>query len=155
VVNNLFRPVPGRLKDYIGMPKANYYQSIHSTVIGPYGERMEVQIRTQEMHRMAEEGIAAHWSYKEKKPFKEKTRSALPGSAAGGPPDRAENPGGIPGGHAPGALFPDEVYIFTPQGEIKELPRGATPVDLPTPSIPRWGTPVPGPRSTAAWCPCV
>jgi guanosine-3',5'-bis(diphosphate) 3'-pyrophosphohydrolase len=72
VVNNLFRPVPGRLKDYIGMPKANFYQSIHTTVIGPYGERMEVQIRTQEMHILAEEGIAAHWTYKEKKPFEKK-----------------------------------------------------------------------------------
>ncbi len=130
VVNNLFRPVPGRLKDYIGMPKANYYQSIHSTVIGPYGERMEVQIRTQEMHRIAEEGIAAHWSYKEKKPFKVKdaqrfawlrqlvdlqTELKTPEEFLEGM--RLE-------------LFPDEVYIFTPQGEIKELPRGSTPVDF-------------------------
>ncbi len=130
VVHNLFRPVPGRLKDYIGMPKANYYQSIHSTVIGPYGERMEVQIRTQEMHRIAEEGIAAHWSYKEKKPFKVKdaqrfawlrqlvdlqTELKTPEEFLEGM--RLE-------------LFPEEVYIFTPQGEIKELPRGATPVDF-------------------------
>jgi GTP diphosphokinase / guanosine-3',5'-bis(diphosphate) 3'-diphosphatase len=130
VVNNLFRPVPGRLKDYIGMPKANFYQSIHSTVIGPYGERMEVQIRTQEMHRIAEEGIAAHWSYKEKKPFKVKdaqrfawlrqlvdlqTELKTPEEYLEGM--RLE-------------LFPEEIYIFTPQGELKELPRGATPVDF-------------------------
>ncbi|MGQ9688155.1 MAG: RelA/SpoT family protein [Desulfobaccales bacterium] len=130
VVHNLFRPVPGRLKDYIGMPKANYYQSIHTTVIGPYGERMEVQIRTHEMHRIAEEGIAAHWSYKEKKPFKVKdaqrfawlrqlvdlqTELKTPKEFLEGM--RLE-------------LFPEEVYIFTPQGEIKELPRGATPVDF-------------------------
>jgi len=130
VVNNLFRPVPGRLKDYIGMPKANFYQSIHSTVIGPYGERMEVQIRTQEMHRLAEDGIAAHWTYKEKKPFAKKdaqtfawlrqlvdlqTELKTPEEFLEGM--RLE-------------LFPEEVYVFTPRGEVKELPRGATPVDF-------------------------
>jgi GTP diphosphokinase / guanosine-3',5'-bis(diphosphate) 3'-diphosphatase len=130
VVNNLFRPVPGRLKDYIGMPKANFYQSIHSTVIGPYGERMEVQIRTQEMHRLAEEGIAAHWSYKEQKAFQKKdaqtfawlrqlvdlqTELKTPEEFLEGM--RLE-------------LFPEEVYVFTPRGEVKELPRGATPVDF-------------------------
>jgi GTP pyrophosphokinase len=130
VVNNLFRPVPGRLKDYIGMPKANFYQSIHSTVIGPYGERMEVQIRTQEMHRIAEEGIAAHWSYKEKKPFKVKDaqRFAWLRQLVDLQKDLKTPEELLEGMRL--ELFPDEVYVFTPQGEVKELPRGATPVDF-------------------------
>jgi GTP pyrophosphokinase len=130
VVNNLFRPVPGRLKDYIGMPKANFYQSIHTTVIGTYGERMEVQIRTQEMHRIADEGIAAHWSYKEKKPFKEK--DALRFAWLRQLVDlqmELQTPEELLEGMRL-ELFPDEVYVFTPQGEVKELPRGATPVDF-------------------------
>jgi guanosine-3',5'-bis(diphosphate) 3'-pyrophosphohydrolase len=130
VVNNLFRPVPGRLKDYIGMPKANFYQSIHTTVIGPYGERMEVQIRTQEMHQIAEEGIAAHWSYKEKGSSKVKDaerfawlRQLVDLQMELKTPEEL-----LEGMRL--ELFPDEVYVFTPQGEVKELPRGATPVDF-------------------------
>jgi GTP diphosphokinase / guanosine-3',5'-bis(diphosphate) 3'-diphosphatase len=130
VVNNLFRPVPGRLKDYIGMPKANFYQSIHTTVIGPYGERMEVQIRTQEMHQIAEDGIAAHWSYKEKGSSKVKDaerfkfiRQLVDLQKELKTPEEL-----LEGMRL--ELFPDEVYVFTPQGEVKELPRGATPVDF-------------------------
>jgi guanosine-3',5'-bis(diphosphate) 3'-pyrophosphohydrolase len=130
VVNNLFRPVPGRLKDYIGMPKANFYQSIHTTVIGPYGERMEVQIRTQEMHQIAEEGIAAHWSYKEKRPFKVKdaARFAFIRQLVDLQKELKTPEELLEGMRL--ELFPDEVYVFTPQGEVKELPRGATPVDF-------------------------
>ncbi len=130
VVNNLFRPVPGRLKDYIGMPKANFYQSIHTTVIGPYGERMEVQIRTQEMHQIAEEGIAAHWSYKEKRPFKVKDaeRFAFIRQLVDLQKELKTPEELLEGMRL--ELFPDEVYVFTPQGEVKELPRGATPVDF-------------------------
>jgi guanosine-3',5'-bis(diphosphate) 3'-pyrophosphohydrolase len=130
VVNNLFRPVPGRLKDYIGMPKTNFYQSIHTTVIGPYGERMEVQIRTREMHHIAEEGIAAHWSYKEKKPFKEKDAQRFAWlRQLVDLQKELKTPEELLEGMRL-ELFPDEVYVFTPQGEVKELPRGATPVDF-------------------------
>jgi guanosine-3',5'-bis(diphosphate) 3'-pyrophosphohydrolase len=130
VVNNLFRPVPGRLKDYIGMPKANFYQSIHSTVIGPYGERMEVQIRTQEMHQIAEEGIAAHWSYKEKGSSKVKDAARFAWLRQLVDLQRElKTPEELLEGMRL-ELFPDEVYVFTPQGEVKELPRGATPVDF-------------------------
>jgi guanosine-3',5'-bis(diphosphate) 3'-pyrophosphohydrolase len=130
VVNNLFRPVPGRLKDYIGMPKTNFYQSIHTTVIGPYGERMEVQIRTHEMHQIAEEGIAAHWSYKEKRPFKEKDaqRFAWLRQLVDLQKDLTTPEELLEGMRL--ELFPEEVYVFTPRGEVKELPRGATPVDF-------------------------
>jgi guanosine-3',5'-bis(diphosphate) 3'-pyrophosphohydrolase len=130
VVNNLFRPVPGRLKDYIGMPKANFYQSIHSTVIGPYGERMEVQIRTQEMHQIAEEGIAAHWSYKEKgsSKVKDAARFAWLRQLVDLQKELKTPEELLEGMRL--ELFPDEVYVFTPQGEVKELPRGATPVDF-------------------------
>ncbi|MBM4283972.1 MAG: bifunctional (p)ppGpp synthetase/guanosine-3',5'-bis(diphosphate) 3'-pyrophosphohydrolase [Deltaproteobacteria bacterium] len=130
VVNNLFRPVPGRLKDYIGMPKGNLYQSIHTTVIGMYGERMEVQIRTQEMHRVAEEGIAAHWSYKEKKPFREKEAQRFTWLRQMVDLQKElKNPQELLEGVRL-ELYPEEVYVFTPRGEVKELPRGATPVDF-------------------------
>ena len=130
VVNNLFRPVPGRLKDYIGMPKANFYQSIHTTVIGPYGERMEVQIRTLEMHQIAEEGIAAHWSYKEKgsSKVKDAERFAWLRQLVDLQKELKTPEELLEGMRL--ELFPDEVYVFTPQGEVKELPRGATPVDF-------------------------
>jgi guanosine-3',5'-bis(diphosphate) 3'-pyrophosphohydrolase len=130
VIHHYFRPVPGRLKDYIGMPKANLYQSIHTTVIGAYGERMEVQIRTQEMHRLAEDGIAAHWSYKEKRPFKEADarRFAWLKQLVDLQKD-LKNPEELLEGMRL-ELFPEEVYVFTPRGEVKELPRGATPLDF-------------------------
>jgi GTP pyrophosphokinase len=130
IIHHYFRPVPGRLKDYIGMPKANLYQSIHTTVIGPYGERMEVQIRTHEMHRVAEEGIAAHWGYKEKRALVEKDaqRFAWLRQMVDLQRDLTSPEELLEGVRL--ELYPDEVYVFTPRGEVKELPRGSTPVDF-------------------------
>ncbi len=130
VIHHYFRPVPGRLKDYIGMPKANLYQSIHTTVIGAYGERLEVQIRTYDMHHISEDGIAAHWSYKEKRPYQEKDAQRFAWlrqmvdlqKELKSPEELLEG--------VRLELYPDEVYVFTPQGEVKELPRGSTPVDF-------------------------
>lgn len=130
IIHALWRPVPGRFKDYVALPKPNGYQSLHTTVIGPYGERMEMQIRTRAMHQDAEMGIAAHWKYKA---------------------------GGIEADDADGKfawlrqllerhrdladpnefietvkvdLFPDEVFVFTPRGEVINLPKGSTPIDF-------------------------
>ncbi len=130
VIHALFRPVPGRLKDYIGMPKGNMYQSIHTTVIGQGGERLEIQIRTREMHRVAEEGIAAHWSYKERRAFHEKDAKRFTWlkqmvdlqKELKSPQELLEG--------VRLELYPDEVYVFTPTGDVKELPRGATVVDF-------------------------
>jgi GTP pyrophosphokinase len=130
VIHHYFRPVPGRLKDFIGMPKANLYQSIHTTVIGAYGERLEVQIRSYEMHHVSEEGIAAHWSYKEKRPYQEKDAQRFAWlrqmvdlqKELKSPEELLEG--------VRLELYPDEVYVFTPRGEVKELPRGSTPVDF-------------------------
>jgi guanosine-3',5'-bis(diphosphate) 3'-pyrophosphohydrolase len=130
VIHALFRPVPGRLKDYIGMPKANMYQSIHTTVIGQFGERLEIQIRTWEMHRVAEEGIAAHWSYKERREYHEKDARRFNWlkqmvdlqKELKSPKELLEG--------VRLELYPEEVYVFTPTGEVKELPRGATVVDF-------------------------
>ncbi len=130
VIHALFRPVPGRLKDYIGMPKANMYQSIHTTVIGQGGERLEIQIRTREMHRVAEEGIAAHWSYKERRAFHEKDAQRFTWLKQMVDLQKdLKNPQEFLEGVRL-ELYPDEVYVFTPNGEVKELPRGATPVDF-------------------------
>ncbi len=130
VIHALFRPVPGRLKDYIGMPKANMYQSIHTTVIGHYGERLEIQIRTREMHRVAEEGIAAHWSYKEHRAFKEQDakRFTWLKQMVDLQKDLKSPQELLEGVRL--ELYPEEVYVFTPTGEVKELPRGATLVDF-------------------------
>lgn len=130
VIHALFRPVPGRLKDYIGMPKANMYQSIHTTVIGQYGERLEIQIRTREMNRVAEEGIAAHWSYKEKRRFQieDARRFTWLKEMVDLQKDLTSPQELLEGVRL--ELYPDEVYVFTPKGEVKELPRGATPVDF-------------------------
>ena len=122
--------MPGRFKDYIGMPKANKYQSLHTTVIGPYGERMEIQIRTQEMDTIAEKGIAAHWAYKERRQVQQDDnlrfswlRQIIEWQKDLTNPQDFLNTVRM-------ELYPEDVFVFTPKGEIKELPRGSTPVDF-------------------------
>lgn len=130
IIHMLWKPVPGRFKDYVAMPKPNLYQSIHTTVIGPYGERIEIQIRTRQMHRVAEEGIAAHWKYKEGKLYREKDdkvfewlRRMLEWQQDLKDPSEFLETVKLD-------LFPEDVFVFTPQGEVKEFCRGATPVDF-------------------------
>jgi len=137
VIHSLWKPLPGRFKDFIAMPKANMYQSLHTTVIGPQGRPLEIQIRTREMHDLAEFGIAAHWMYK-----------ASPGRP-GGPPSVGEDSDGklkwlrsLLDWQQDEAdprefintlkvdLFEDEVFVFTPKGEVKSLAAGATPLDF-------------------------
>ncbi len=129
-VHALWKPVPGRFKDYIAMPKANNYQSLHTTVIGPYGERLEIQIRTKAMHEWAEKGIAAHWKYKEGRTFKDdedsqikKLREMLEMQQDIKDPREFMS-------NLKLALFPEEVYVFTPKGDVKAFPKGATPIDF-------------------------
>ena len=130
VVHSLWKPVPGRFKDFIAMPKVNMYQSLHTTVIGPRGDPVEIQIRTYEMHRIAEEGIAAHWLYKEKRSDRDKFDDAFTWlrqlldsqKETSDPKEFLDN--------VRLDLFPDEVYVFTPRGDVKALPEGATPVDF-------------------------
>lgn len=130
-VHNLYRPVPGRFKDYIAIPKANGYQSLHTVLFGPHGLPIEIQIRTEEMHKVAEEGIAAHWHYKEGK-----RDNNLPHDAAA---EWLRNLLEVQKGsgdsmefleHVKVDLFPDEVYVFTPRGQIFVLPKGATVIDF-------------------------
>ncbi len=144
VIHSLWKPLPGRFKDFIAMPKFNMYQSLHTTIIGPEGRPLEIQIRTQEMHEMAEFGVAAHWMYKQP-----------PGS---GKSENGEQADGVPINTGEDAklkwlrsmldwqkdlldpqefmetlrtdLFEDEVYVFTPKGEVKSLAAGATPLDF-------------------------
>jgi len=130
LIHSLWTPVPGRFKDFIGVPKSNLYQSLHTTIIGPKGERVEFQIRTEEMHRLAEEGIAAHWRYKEKSAISQREeqqyawlRQLLEWQKD--VPDAKEFMETVKGD-----LFPDVVYVFTPRGDVKELPKGSTPVDF-------------------------
>lgn len=128
-VHSLFKPIPGRFKDYIAMPKINHYQSLHTTVIGPGGERIEVQIRTKEMHLVAERGIAAHWKYKEGNRVENDEFARFSGLK-----DLvAQHQGGSSGEfleNIKSELFESEIYVFTPQGDVKEFPEGATPVDF-------------------------
>jgi GTP diphosphokinase / guanosine-3',5'-bis(diphosphate) 3'-diphosphatase len=130
VIHSLWKPVPGRFKDFIAMPKVNMYQSLHTTVIGPKGDPVEIQIRTREMHRIAEEGIAAHWLYKERKAGKDKLdeslvwlRQLIETQQDTKDPREFMDTVRVD-------LFPDEVYVFTPKGDVKALPDGATPLDF-------------------------
>ena len=134
VVHELYNPMPGRFKDYISVPKSNMYQSLHTTLIGPKGTPFEVQIRTWDMHRVAEYGIAAHWAYKEANKAKKSTvsvkedklswlRESLEWQKDMQDPEEFLNT-------LRTELFEDEVYVFTPKGDIKSLPKGATPIDF-------------------------
>ena len=130
VIHSLWKPVPGRFKDFIAMPKVNMYQSLHTTVIGPKGDPVEIQIRTLEMHRIAEEGIAAHWLYKERKSDRDRfddaftwLRQLMESQKEVKDPKEFLDTVRLD-------LFPDEVYVFTPKGDVKALPEGATPIDF-------------------------
>ena len=130
VIHSLWRPLPGRFKDYIAIPKSNLYQSLHTTVVGPKGEHVEFQIRTEEMHRVAEYGIAAHWKYKEPGRVHDKDSKAF-----GWLRQFIEWQQDLPDNRqfmdsVKLELFHDVVYVFTPKGTVKELPKGATPVDF-------------------------
>lgn len=130
IVHNLWKPVPGRIKDYIAIPRPNLYQSLHTSVVGNNGQPFEIQIRTQEMHRTAEEGIAAHWKYKEGKLGVVEGEDQLrwlrqlidSQSDVSDPREFLSN--------LKVDLYPEEVYCFTPKGEVITLPRDATPVDF-------------------------
>jgi GTP pyrophosphokinase len=130
ILHNLWKPVPGRIKDYIAIPRPNLYQSLHTSVIGRNGQPFEIQIRTEEMHQIAEEGIAAHWKYKEGKlgtvegeeQFRRLRKLIESQSEISDPREFLSN--------LKVDLYPDEVYCFTPKGEVVTLPRDATPVDF-------------------------
>ncbi len=130
LVHSEWRPVPGRFKDYISMPKANMYQSLHTTVVGPRGERMEIQIRTEEMDRLAENGLASHWLYKEGSRIKAKDARQFSWLREMLDWQKVENDSKEFLRTLRFDLFKDEIYVFTPQGEVKELPEEATPVDF-------------------------
>jgi GTP diphosphokinase / guanosine-3',5'-bis(diphosphate) 3'-diphosphatase len=128
VIHSLWKPLPGRFKDWVAMPKFNMYQALHTTVIGPEGRPLEIQIRTQEMHRTAEFGVAAHWIYKEDggKPVEEKVewlRHMLDWQHETKDPQEFA-------ATLKADLFEDEVFVFTPKGEVKSLASGATPLDF-------------------------
>ena len=131
VIHSQWTPVPDRFKDYVALPKPNMYQSLHTTVIGPGRERIEIQIRTNEMHRVAEQGIAAHWKYKERSGGIDPRDAARFGwlrqlmefqKELKDPAEFLES--------VKVDLFQDEVYVFTPKGDVRVFPRGATPIDF-------------------------
>ncbi|MGH2761277.1 MAG: RelA/SpoT family protein, partial [Thermoleophilaceae bacterium] len=128
VVHSLWKPLPGRFKDWVAMPKFNMYQALHTTVIGPEGRPLEIQIRTVEMHRTAEFGVAAHWTYKEDggKPVEQKVewlRHLIDWQQETSDPQEFA-------ATLKADLFEDEVFVFTPKGEVKSLAAGATPLDF-------------------------
>jgi GTP diphosphokinase / guanosine-3',5'-bis(diphosphate) 3'-diphosphatase len=129
VIHSLWKPMPGRFKDYIAMPKFNMYRSLHTTVIGPEGKPLEIQVRTVEMHKTAEYGIAAHWIYKGGKGKKKGGAEELAWMQQLADWQREE-----PDQHEFRRAFPelatDEVYVYTPKGELKNLPSGSTPIDF-------------------------
>ena len=131
IVHNAYKPIPGRFQDYVAIPKANGYQSLHTVVFGPLGNNIEVQIRTEEMNQVAEAGVAAHWVYKTDNVNPETSNHLArqwlvdlldPAHHTGSPVEFLE--------HLKADLYPDEVYVFTPKGAIKKLPRGATALDF-------------------------
>src|ERR1035437_4650503 len=133
LVHSLWKPIPGRFKDFIAMPKNNSYQSLHTTVIGPQAERIEIQIRTYEMHLIAENGIAAHWQYKETNDDGDMDMESLKRfnglrdlirehQQTTNPDEFLEN--------FKTDLFDSDIYAFTPKGDVKEFPEGATPIDF-------------------------
>jgi guanosine-3',5'-bis(diphosphate) 3'-pyrophosphohydrolase len=130
LVHGIYKPMPGRFKDYIAIPRINGYQSLHTTLFGPNGVPLEVQIRTADMHRLAENGIAAHWQYKageeagpsQHERAREWLKSLMQMQEGGNPEEFFES--------VKVDLFPDKVYVFTPKGDILRLPRGATCVDF-------------------------
>ena len=131
LLHSLYKPIPGKFKDYIAIPKANGYQSLHTTLFGPFGSPIEIQIRTADMHKIAEAGVASHWLYKSSdtslSDLQQKTHQWLQSllemqSESGDSIEFLE--------HLKVDLFPDEVYVFTPKGKIMSLPRGATAVDF-------------------------
>jgi GTP pyrophosphokinase len=133
LIHSLWKPMPGRFKDYIAMPKANRYRSLHTTVIGPEGRPLEIQVRTREMHEEAELGIAAHWLYKRLRSAKVQEEEWLAWVK------QLVDTHAVPEGGADSGefmrtfrsdLFVDEVYVFTPKGEVKTLPAGSTPIDF-------------------------
>ena len=130
VIHNKWRPIPGRIKDFIAIPRPNLYQSLHTSVVGPHGQTFEVQIRTEEMHRIAEEGIAAHWKYKEgrKGPAADDQRIAWLRHLVEWQRDM-QDPGEFMS-TLKVDLYPEEVYTFTPRGKVIVLPRDATPIDF-------------------------
>ena len=130
LIHSLWTPVPGRFKDYIGASKSNLYQSLHTTVIGPKGEKVEFQIRTYKMDKVAEEGIASHWKYKEHRPIAEKDDKYFSWLR-----DLIHSQKDLPSAKefleaVKGNIFPDVVYVFTPKGDVIELPQDSTPVDF-------------------------
>ena len=129
LVHSLWKPMPGRFKDFIAMPKLNRYRSLHTTVIGPEGRPLEIQVRTREMHEEAEYGVAAHWVYKRGREAKADDEwLAWVKSLMDWQADEQD-----PGEYMRSLrtdLFSDEVYVFTPKGEVKVLPSGATPIDF-------------------------
>jgi GTP pyrophosphokinase len=130
IIHSIWTPVPGKFKDYINLPKVNMYQSLHTTVIGHYGETVEIQIRTQDMHRVAEDGIAAHWKYKEGKLVQEEEEKQFQWlrQLLEWQKDLKDSTEFLETIKVD--LYPNDVYVFTPRGEVREFPRGATPVDF-------------------------
>ena len=130
LIHSLWRPVPGRFKDYIGVPKSNGYQSIHTSVVGPQGQHVEFQVRTQDMDKVAEEGIGAHWLYKEKAHLDRKAYQTFGWlrQLVEWQQDLKDNRQFLDSVKMD--LFPDLIYVFTPDGDVKELPSGSTPIDF-------------------------